>query len=93
MVRLGDLEAQAVLLFQGRPYNMVDMKESQKYMLCPQCGSRRIYLKTDSGEEHYVYVLTDHSLVYSKTGESISEDLDTSKMWCADCAWYGPHAN
>ena len=90
MSRLRDLEAQGVLLFAGAHFSMVAMKESQKYMLCPQCGSRRMYIKTDSGKEHYVYVLTDYSVVYAKTGEPIPEDLDTSRLWCADCAWYGP---
>ena len=66
------------------------MEESQKYMLCPQCGSRRLYVKTESGEEHYVYVFSDDSVVYAKTGDPISEDLDTSQMRCADCSWYGP---
>ena len=69
---------------------MASMKESQKYMLCPQCGSRRLYLKTDTGEELYVYVLTDNSVVYAKTNDPIPEDLDVSELRCADCSWYGP---
>ena len=90
MVRLRGFAAEATLLFPGARLSMAAMKESQKYMLCPQCGSRRLYIKTDSGEEHYVYVLADNSVVYSKTGDCISEDLDPSEVRCADCSWYGP---
>ncbi len=78
------------MLFKDAKLSMCDMKESQKYMLCLQCGSRRMYIKTASGEERYVYVLTDNSVVHSKTGDPIPAELDASKLWCADCAWYGP---
>lgn len=69
---------------------MNGMKLSQKYMLCPQCGSRRLYVKTVDGQEHYVYVLTDNSVVYAKTGDPVPEDLPLSEVRCADCSWYGP---
>ena len=30
------------------------------------------------------------SEVYAKTGDPVSEALDTSQIRCADCSWYGP---
>ena len=68
---------------------MKSMKESKKYMLCPQCGSRRLYFKTESGEEHFVFVMAGKSIVYAKTGDPVAEDLDMSQVRCADCSWYG----
>ncbi len=81
---------EAPLLFAEARPSMAAMKESQRFLLCPQCGSRRMYIKSDSGEAHYVYVLTGNSVVYSKTGDCIPEDLDTSDVRCADCSWSGP---
>lgn len=65
------------------------MTERKKYLLCPQCGSRRLMLKDADGQKHFVYIFDDHSIVYAKTGEPISADLDTSTIWCADCSWRG----
>ncbi len=66
------------------------MSERNKYLLCPQCGDRRFFVKASDGKEHFVYVLADQSIVYCKTGEPIPADLDTSVLWCAGCSWYGP---
>ena len=76
--------------FAGHELSMLSMKDSQRYLLCPQCGSRRLYVKTASGEEVYVYVLADNSVVYARTGDPTPEDLDISQIRCADCSWYGP---
>jgi DNA-directed RNA polymerase subunit RPC12/RpoP len=68
---------------------MKSMNEPPKYLLCPQCGSRRLYFKAESGEEHFVFVLADRSIVYAKTGDPIPEDLGIAQIRCADCSWYG----
>ncbi|MFC1766722.1 hypothetical protein ACFL6U_32185 [Planctomycetota bacterium] len=67
------------------------MTQRRKYLLCPQCGSRRILIQELGGKDHYVYVLQDYTYVYAKTGELLPDDIDTSQLRCADCSWKGTH--
>jgi len=64
--------------------------DKKTYLLCPQCGSRRFYVKDAQGKEHYLYILSDKSAVYATSGAPVPDDLDLSTLICADCAWYGP---
>ena len=65
------------------------MEERKRYLLCPQCGSRRLFLKDDQDQKHFVYIYWDQTIVYSKTGEPIPDDLNTETIYCADCSWKG----
>jgi len=65
------------------------MTERKKYLLCPQCGSRRLIVQELGGKDHYLYILSDQTMVYAKTGEAIPDDLDTGVLRCADCSWKG----
>lgn len=68
------------------------MTERKKYLLCPQCGSRRLIIQELGGKDHYIYVLSDQSAVFAKSGDVVPDDLDTSMLRCADCSWKGgPH--
>ena len=65
------------------------MMERKKFLLCPQCGSRRIIVQELGGKDHYIYVLSDGTMIYANTGEAIPEDLDATELRCADCSWKG----
>ena len=66
------------------------MAARQKYLMCPQCGSPRLCIRDADGKDHFVYALPDGTFVYTKTGEPIPEDLDTSLLRCCECSWKGP---
>lgn len=65
------------------------MTERKRYLLCPQCGSRRLCLKDERGKNHFIYIYWDQTIVYAKTGQPIPPDLKTDVIWCADCSWKG----
>ena len=65
------------------------MIERRKYLLCPQCGSRRLMVTGPDGKDLYVYALVDHTFVMAKTGEPLPPDIDTTHLRCADCSWKG----
>jgi hypothetical protein len=59
------------------------------YLLCPQCGSHRLYVENEKGD--YIYFHVGYDFVPFPTEESKADltGLSFDKVYCVGCAWVG----
>lgn len=60
-----------------------------KYLLCPQCGAHRLFIKNEKGETLYFHV--DHEFSPFPTKESNADltGADFERIYCVGCSWIG----
>ena len=61
-----------------------------RYLLCPQCGSRRFFLQRAAGEQVFFYVDGELGPVPTETSGADLTALDFAAVFCCGCSWHGP---
>lgn len=61
----------------------------QKYLLCPQCGIRSLFVLDKSGNRVVVYFNRSKDLIIKEGQDVQMEDLDLSTIFCLGCSWRG----
>ncbi len=59
-----------------------------RFLVCPQCGIRRFYVKDGKGNNCLVQVTTDYVVVPVHKEDSL-EGFDTEILYCLGCSWSG----
>jgi hypothetical protein len=59
-----------------------------KYLVCPQCGIIRFYVKNDDGTCVVVQVTRDFEVVPVNAGDSL-DGFDLNYLYCLGCSWKG----
>ncbi|PLX93189.1 MAG: hypothetical protein C0621_08290 [Desulfuromonas sp.] len=60
-----------------------------RYLLCPQCGVHRFFVRADDGSSVFFHVGLDRQL-FTASGEPPDlKGSDTSVIYCAGCSWKG----
>jgi len=64
-----------------------------RYLLCPQCGSHRFFIKpADGGLPVYFYITSERQPVPTETSHADLHGHDFSTIACCGCSWQGgPH--
>jgi len=60
----------------------------KKYLVCPRCGDRRLFLKNANDQRIGVYITHEHEIIPMNPENSI-EGYDTSIIYCLGCSWKG----
>lgn len=61
-----------------------------RYLLCPQCGSHRYFVKPLSGSPSvYFYVTAERQPVPTEMSHTDLHDHDFSAIACCGCSWQG----
>ena len=60
-----------------------------KYLLCPQCGAHRLFIKNEEGESLYFHVDYDFNPFPTKESNADLEGADFSQILCVGCSWKG----
>ena len=60
-----------------------------RYLLCPQCGSHRMFVTRPSGEQVFFYVDSERSPVPTEASRADLSGLDFSTVSCCGCSWSG----
>lgn len=59
-----------------------------KFLLCPQCGIRRFYVKDEKGNQCLVQVSTEYIIVPVNENDSL-EGFNLEILYCLGCSWSG----
>ncbi|KIO44454.1 MULTISPECIES: hypothetical protein [Porphyromonadaceae] len=59
-----------------------------RFLLCPQCGIRRFYVKDSDGNQCLVQVTATYEVVPVNEGDSL-EGFNTEIVYCLGCSWSG----
>ncbi|WP_294139978.1 hypothetical protein [uncultured Sanguibacteroides sp.] len=59
-----------------------------RFLLCPQCGIRRFYVKDSEGNQCLVQITTTYEVVPVNEGDSL-EGFNTEIVYCLGCSWSG----
>ncbi|MCP3922409.1 MAG: hypothetical protein GY714_07485 [Desulfobacterales bacterium] len=65
------------------------MSKLDKYLLCPQCGLHRLYIKSDDNENIYFHVNYQKKPVPTKESNCDLTGYSFSKILCTGCSWKG----
>jgi len=60
----------------------------KKYLVCPRCGDRRLFLKNANNERLGVYITHDYEIIPMNSENTIN-GFDTSIIYCLGCSWKG----
>jgi hypothetical protein len=61
-----------------------------RYLLCPQCGAHRFFVKDATGQNVYFHVTPEHQPVPTAASNANLDGLDFSVIYCCGCSWKGP---
>jgi hypothetical protein len=61
----------------------------RRYLLCPQCGTHRFFLKDENGKRIYFHVDWDKAPFPTETSQSNLTDKDYSIIHSTGCSWTG----
>ncbi len=59
-----------------------------RYLLCPKCKERRLFIKNSNNERLGIYVTHNYQIIPMNPEKSI-EGFDTSIIYCLGCSWKG----
>jgi hypothetical protein len=60
-----------------------------RYLLCPQCGTHRFFLKQENGENIYFHVGWDKIPFPTTASDADLSDRDFSIVHSTGCSWKG----
>lgn len=61
----------------------------KKYLLCPQCGDNRLFVKNNNGERVFFHVDYNKNTVRTENSNADLNGHDLSVIQCAGCSWSG----
>ena len=61
----------------------------KRYLLCPQCGAHRFFVKDDKGENIYFHVDWDHTPFATQESSADLDGRDFSEVHSTGCSWTG----
>ncbi len=59
------------------------------YLLCPQCGTHRFFIKNKNGENVYFHVGWDHVPFPTEISSADLSGIDFSVVRSTGCSWKG----
>ena len=61
----------------------------QRYLVCPQCGSPRLFVKNEDGSKTFFHLTWDGERVPFQGADTDVEHVTLDHIYCADCSWQG----
>lgn len=61
----------------------------ERYLLCPQCGSHRLFVKDSDRGNVYFHINWEGQPVPTKESAADLTGLDFSLLYCCGCSWSG----
>jgi hypothetical protein len=61
----------------------------QKFLLCPQCGVHRFFLRIDENENVYFHIDYDQNPLPTKELGSDLKGYNFEEFLCCSCSWKG----
>jgi hypothetical protein len=60
----------------------------KRYLVCPQCGIIRFFVKNSQGESIVVQVTREFEVIPLNEGDSL-DGFDLELLYCLGCSWKG----
>ncbi len=61
----------------------------KRYLLCPQCGTHRFFVKDENGENVYFHVDWDNGPFPTEASDANLSNKDFSVVHSTGCSWKG----
>lgn len=62
---------------------------AEKYLLCPQCGVHRFFIRRPDNAQVFFHVDEQHQPVPTQQSHANLEGLDFPLIYCCGCSWKG----